>query len=1007
MALPVSGSPTNFVNATAGGQSLYGTDANDQLKTFFGTVGRSESWMYGGRGDDTYITLSSKDRVIENAGEGIDTVRTDWFYELSANVENITLTGSLSVAAKGNDLNNILIGNSARNVLEGGAGADEMTGGGGNDTFILSGNDVIKDYTAGDLLDLRGFTQYSTYAQVLTSMRQVGSDVVFQLTPKDVITVENTLVTQFAPSSFLLASDLSNYKLTFSDEFNSFSLNDGTNLDGTWYPLYPRTGLSAHTTPDKGSAQYFTYLGDDGSTGEQVGINPFSINDGVLTIEMKPIPEAEQYKAYGYDYSSGMINTASSFSQTYGYFEIRARLPVGQGLHDAFWMLPIDGNSPPEFDIVESIGRDPGHVANVAHAIDQGQKVAHSKTYGVDFTQFHTYGVDWEPDYITWYIDGVAVRTQPTPPGLDVPFYMLASLGGGTPYSGEPDATTPWPAHMDIDYIRAYASKNTVETGAPVDKVGTSGADTLYGTHLGDRLNGGLGDDKLYGGAGNDTLIGGGGNDELHGSFGDDTYVISATSEKVTEGTAKGFDTVQTALSSYTLGANLERLVYTGSSSFTGTGNTLNNVIEGGASNDTLNGGAGADVLFGKDGDDALNAGDGNDSVYGGTGIDTIRGNNGDDVLYGEDGNDLVKGDDGNDMLYGGAGDDNLQGAAGNDLLDGGIGRDRMSGGSGDDTYVVDQTSDTVTENVGEGVDTIRTNLAAYVLGANVENLIYTGSNAFTGTGNTLANYLSGGLGADVLTGGDGNDTYVINQAADVVVEQAGGGSDTVLTSLAKYTLGANVENLVYTGTSAFTGTGNGLSNAIQAGAGADRLDGQGGADIMTGGGGNDTYVVDNAGDAVVELIGQGTDRVLSKVSYTLAANVENLTLSTSAKIDGFGNALANKIVGNAGANVLDGRGGADTLTGGGGNDTFVFRLGETQGDKVTDFTGAGLAAGDHLEFRGFGTGATFTHAANSDLYTITADAAHGSVSETFQLVGVTNLDLLTGAGHNDVLLFA
>jgi hypothetical protein len=84
-----------------------------------------------------------------------------------------------------------------------------------------------------------------------------------------------------------------------------------------------------------------------------------------------------------------------------------------------------------------------------------------------------------------------------------------------------------------------------------------------------------------------------------------------------------------------------------------------------------------------------------------------------------------------------------------------------------------------------------------------------------------------------------------------------------------------------------------------------------------------------------------------------------------------------------------------------------VFRLGETHGDRVIDFTGAGAASGDHLAFYGFGSGATLSHAANSDLYTITADAAHGGVSETFQLVGVTNLDLITDPGHNDELLFA
>ena len=82
-----------------------------------------------------------------------------------------------------------------------------------------------------------------------------------------------------------------------------------------------------------------------------------------------------------------------------------------------------------------------------------------------------------------------------------------------------------------------------------------------------------------------------------------------------------------------------------------------------------------------------------------------------------------------------------------------------------------------------------------------------------------------------------------------------------------------------------------------------------------------------------------------------------------------------------------------------------MFQRGETQGDKVLDFTGAGVDPGDHLEFRGFGAGATVTQVGNSDFYTITAE--DGGASETFQLAGVFNLDLATGMSHNDVLLFA
>lgn len=250
---------------------------------------------------------------------------------------------------------------------------------------------------------------------------------------------------------------------------------------------------------------------------------------------------------------------------------------------------------------------------------------------------------------------------------------------------------------------------------------------------------------------------------------------------------------------------------------------------------------------------------------------------------------------------------------------------------------------------------------------------------------------LNGGAGSDVMIGGAGDDTYLVDATGDLVVEAAGEGRDTVQTTLLSYMLGNAVEDLVYMGTRNFTGTGNALANLLQGGSGNDRLDGLGGADILLGGAGNDTYVVDDINDTVVEFAGQGTDRVLSTVSYTLSDNVENLQLTTSKAINGTGNGSVNTLLGNAGVNILDGRGGADVLTGGAGNDVFVFQRGEANGDLVTDFTGAGVVGGDRLEFRDYGTGALIQIGV-SDYYVIQADAAHGGTMETIHLTGVFNL---------------
>lgn len=288
-------------------------------------------------------------------------------------------------------------------------------------------------------------------------------------------------------------------------------------------------------------------------------------------------------------------------------------------------------------------------------------------------------------------------------------------------------------------------------------------------------------------------------------------------------------------------------------------------------------------------------------------------------------------------------GDDTISTAGGDDTIDGGSGNDSMSGGTGSDTYYVDSAGDSVVENATEGTDTVITSVS-YALAANVENLVL-GTAGLTGTGNGLANTitgsagsdtLDGGAGADTLSGGLGNDTYSVENAADQVVEKANAGNDTVKASTS-YTLGAHVENLVLVG-SGLTGTGNTLANAITGTTGNDTIDGAGGADTLTGGLGNDSYSVENAGDAVVELAGEGTDTVTATVDYTLAANVEKLTLSGSAHA-GTGNALANTITGGAGNDTLDGGSGADTLIGGLGNDNYNI---DSAGDVIVENAGEG-----------------------------------------------------------------
>ena len=197
---------------------------------------------------------------------------------------------------------------------------------------------------------------------------------------------------------------------------------------------------------------------------------------------------------------------------------------------------------------------------------------------------------------------------------------------------------------------------------------------------------------------------------------------------------------------------------------------------------------------------------------------------------------------------------------------------------------------------------------------------------------------LDGGLGADTLAGGAGNDTYIAD-SSDTLSEAGGSGTDSVVADFTA-TLAADFENLQLSGAAGIGGTGNASANRIEGnggsnllagaaeadtllgGAGDDTLDGGTGVDSLVGGTGDDRYLV-TAGDAVVEGDTGGTDTVVSAGAWTLGAGLEHLELTGAANAAGTGNTLANRILGNDGNNELRGNAAADTLDGGAGNDTL------------------------------------------------------------------------------------
>ena len=496
---------------------------------------------------------------------------------------------------------------------------------------------------------------------------------------------------------------------------------------------------------------------------------------------------------------------------------------------------------------------------------------------------------------------------------------------------------------------------------------GFGGNDILDGGADNDTLGGNAGDDDLFGGTGNDILFGGAGNDDLNGGEGTDTANYT------------GSDAVQVDLfAGVGMGGDAQGDTYVGVENVTGSGLGAD-FIRGDNGNNTLVGLGGNDTFVGLGGANFIIGGDGVDTVLyegspqgvtvslltgqgGGDTLNTIEnlgGSSFNDTLIGNDGPNTLTGADGDDLLRGEFDNDTLIGGIGNDVLEGGGGNDLMQGGVGDDIYRQVSGGDVVDESGGDGVDTIEAVVSFSLVNSpqvlgQVEDLILLGTGNLNGTGNNLSNRLQGNSGANILDGGAGND-------------------------------------------------------GLNSGAGADH---------MIGGLGDDFYIVDNAGDIADETGGNGTDAVLTSVSFTLGEGVEVLTLE-NGNINGTGNALANLIVGSDGTNTLDGAAGADTLRGFGGNDTyFVDNAGDVVDEAVAGsggidnvFASASFALGEGVEnltltgaaaINGTGNALANTIAGNGSANILTGGAGADSFFFGAALNKKTNVDTLADFSHAD-----
>ena len=245
--------------------------------------------------------------------------------------------------------------------------------------------------------------------------------------------------------------DLTGYKLTFDDEFNTRSISQ-TGAGTTWADIRSQWRFDANSDIGFGHSSFV----DPAS-----GYDPFKVQGGALAITA--VPDKTPSGSPG-SWESGLISTKGNFSQTYGYFEMRADLSNAKGGWDAFWLLPDQAAANPnklpgwqELDVVEHYGVNDKGVYSTIHTTDQTPNIpwqqnrqVYSETSQPD--GYHTYGMDWQKDKISFYVDGQLVGSQATPSDMNGPMYLLANLAT----QSEADAAGT-PITMKIDYIRAFS----------------------------------------------------------------------------------------------------------------------------------------------------------------------------------------------------------------------------------------------------------------------------------------------------------------------------------------------------------------------------------------------------------------------------------------------------------------------------------------------------------------------------------------------------------------------
>lgn len=829
----------------------YEIDSSNGGPTIFGRL----NYNYAAAGPLTF------DTIIEDAGEGVDTVVSNVSFTLPANVENLTLAPYVSINGTGNSLDNVITASAGNNVLDGAAGADTMGGGSGDDTYVVdnAGDNIIEnEYGDTDTvlssvthtldpyvenLTLTGSGNINGFGNELDNALagNLGTNVLGGGAGNDTYTL-NSLADSVSEgvdagndtvlTSFSDTLDANVENLTLTGTGNISATGNGLNnvLTGT-YQSQPGNGQNVLTGGEgndtlKGLTGLDTLIGGLGDDTYVIDSYAGGVTSILLDIEpptFGPDHYILSYLPAPHEWEIGFADATED-----GLIDIITFYYLGDDLQ--FNLLIFSTNEIGQnltSGVTYTDARDdwtPGHPG-----LDAGINGSAFTTSDGSFT-VNQIAFDYsDPENpvlqsvsITFTLDPVSeegaifgtVNYNYTPAGPAALDTIIEDAGGGI------DTVM-----SVVTYTLAPNLENLTLTGGKINGTGNAAANVLTGSYA---------DNILDGLAGADTMIGG---------YGADTYIVDDINDQAIEEQVF-YGEIDTVLSSatFTITGYVENLTLTGSANISGTGNAGNNVIIGNSGNNILSGGLGSDL------------------VYAGGGSDTF-----------------------------------------NIIVDPGI-RDYISGfgaGAGvDDVVVLDgfalNSFDAVLAAMSQdGSDTILAlgngqtlkfyNTAKSAFAANDFTLINVQgppppsgpppftlpvSGAYTNTingtrrvdtlnGNDGNNQLDGKQSPDNLIGFDGDDTYVVDVTGDNVLEASNRGIDTVISSASTYVLANNVENLTVTGSGSHTVTGNGLNNLIIASNRADTIDGVAGNDIiragtgaciLTGGTGNDMFDFDVMG---------------------------------------------------------------------------------------------------------------------------------------------------------------